>query len=999
LGGKKEVAAETWICYKSVCYTVIWATSLKLDVELTEVGSLVVNASDSGSEINWESHCLNLPRSLMIDNTYSADYIDEQYYLWKSDPAKVSKEWQMYFQGFELGQKSDAAPDAGSSMENGPVLETDVSLEATIKTESGVVPQAGSENDEQKRSGVQSLVYRYRDIGHLMSCLDPLTACPTSHPLLDLSMFGLETTDLEKVFFSRFGNRRAPLREIVQSLKDIYCRSIGFEYMHIQDPEERLWLQQNIEEDESRLSFSRDEKIYILRQLHNAALFETLLNRKYPGQTRFSLEGAEGLIPMLGCLTIKAAEKGCRDIVLGMAHRGRLNVLVNIFQKTYMEIFREFANSYDPDSIVGAGDVKYHNGYLSEVMLPQNLRMRMILVNNPSHLESVDPVVEGVARGLQDRLGENAATAVMPILIHGDAAFAGQGVVAETLNLSQLPGYATGGTIHIIINNQIGYTTLPEHARSTRYSTDIAKMLMVPIFHIHGENPEALVRVIRLAYDYRERFGKDAVVDLVCYRRHGHNEGDEPYFTQPGMYDRIKSRPPVHELYGAELVESGLISQAEIETIASETNQCLVDQFEAEQNSPRKFPKPKFYDVWEPYKPDFTFKAVKTAVPKKQLLSLSRTLNIMPENVSIHRKLGRIFKGRLDAVEAGDRIDWGNAEHLAFASLLAEGTSIRLSGQDSKRGTFSQRHSVVFDTENGSEYTPLNAVAVKNARFNVFNSSLSETGVMGFDYGYSMVQPDTLVMWEAQFGDFVNNAQGIIDLYIAAAQAKWQRLSGLVLLLPHGWEGLGPEHSSARLERFLQLCADDNMLVCHPTTPAQYFHLLRRQVKAEYRKPLIVMTPKSLLRLPAAVSSVSDLAEEGFQEILVDKASNKCKRVVFCSGKIYYEFRNRIDMIGARNITLIRLEQLYPFPEAALKKVVESCGAAKEWIWAQEDPENMGAWLFARSRLEKLTGSSIRYIGRKASASPATGFHNIYKTEQAEITDQAIGEYAPVNAG
>lgn len=912
----------------------------------------------------------HLHRNQMIDNTYSADYIDGQYRLWKSDASKVSKEWQMFFQGFEMA--------------HGAVFTTG----------------SDSDRDEQKRAGVQSLVYRYRDIGHLMSCLDPLTACPTSHPLLDLSMFGLEPSDLDKSFFTRFGNLgRVPLKQIVQSLKDTYCRSIGFEYMHIQDPEERLWLQQNIEADDSRLIFSREEKIYILRQLYNAALFETLLNRKYPGQTRFSLEGAEGLIPMLACLAIRASEQGCKDIVLGMAHRGRLNVLVNIFQKTYLEIFREFANSYDPDSIVGAGDVKYHNGYLSEVMLPQNRRMRMLLVNNPSHLESVDPVVEGVARGLQDRLETDATTAVLPILIHGDAAFAGQGVVTETLNLSQLEGYATGGTIHIIINNQIGYTTLPEHARSTRYSTDIAKMLMVPIFHIHGENPEALVRSIRLAYDYRENFGKDVVVDLVCYRRHGHNEGDEPYFTQPGMYDRIKSRPPVHGLYGAELVESGIIGQEEVETIGSETNQCLVDQFEAEQKSPRKFPKPAFYDVWDRYKPDFSFRTVKTAVPAKHLLALSRRLNRMPENVTIHKKLGRIFKARLDAVENGEKIDWGNAEHLAFASILAEGTSIRLSGQDSKRGTFSQRHAVVFDSETGKEYIPLDSVAAKGARMEVYNSSLSETGVLGFDYGYTMVQPDTLVMWEAQFGDFVNNAQSIIDLYIAAGQAKWQRLSGLVMLLPHGWEGLGPEHSSARLERFLQLCADDNMLVCYPTTPSQYFHMLRRQVKADYRKPLIVMTPKSLLRLPSAVSNMDDMTQGGFQEVLVDPAPNKCKRVVFCSGKIYYEFKNRIDLLGLKNITVVRLEQLHPFPETSLKKVVASCGKAKEWIWAQEDPENMGAYQFVRNRLEKIIGSPIRYIGRKASASPATGFHNVYKIEQAEITDQAIGESTPVNAG
>jgi len=899
----------------------------------------------------------------MIDNTYSAEYIDHQYQLWKSDTDSVSKEWQMFFQGFELGQVSV------------PPSEDD------------------TETNGQKRAGVQSLVYRYRDIGHLLACLDPLTACPTSHPLLDLSMFELETTDLDTPFFTRYGKLgKAPLQKIVQELKATYCRSIGFEYMHIQDPDERLWLQQNIESDESRKVFKPDEKITILRQLYNAVLFESLLNRKYPGQTRFSLEGAEGLIPMLASLVTHSAEHGCQDIILGMAHRGRLNVLVNIFQKSYIEIFKEFANSYDPDSIVGAGDVKYHNGYLSTVKLPEGRKMRLLLVNNPSHLESVDPVVEGVARGLQDKLESEAKSKVLPILIHGDAAFAGQGVVAETLNLSQLEGYATGGTVHVVINNQIGYTTLPEHARSTRYSTDIAKMLMIPVFHIHGENPEALIRCIKLAFDYRNRYGKDVVVDLVCYRRHGHNEGDEPYFTQPGMYDRIKSRPSVHQLYASQLMEAGIITEDEVETIGNETNQCLIDQFEAEPKSTRRFPQPRFYDVWKPYKPKFTFQPVKTAVTQKELIALAQKLNTPPVNVSVHPKLARVLKSRLNAVEKGEKIDWANAEHLAFASILSEGTQIRLSGQDSKRGTFSQRHSVIFDSKTGEDYTPLNTVATKNARFDVFNSSLSEIGVLGFDYGYSMVHPETLVMWEAQFGDFVNNAQSMIDLYIAAGQAKWQRLSGLVMLLPHGWEGLGPEHSSARLERFLQLCAEDNMLVCYPTTPAQYYHLLRRQVKAPYRKPLIVMTPKSLLRLPAAVSSLNELAKGPFQEVLVDKSSAaKCRRVVFCSGKIYYEFKQRIESNGIKDITLVRLEQFYPFPEPALKKIIKSSQSAKDWIWAQEEPENMGGYQFVRPRLEKLIGSPINYIGRKASSSPATGFHNIYKKEQAEITDKAIG--------
>lgn len=902
---------------------------------------------------------------MTIDTTYGASLIESQYQLWKSDPTSVSPDWQYFFQGFELGS-------ASREVKSGAVLDS---------------------TDGIKYAHVERLLYRYRDIGHLLACLDPLTACPTSHPLLELSQFGLTEGDLDRTFPTRFGNmKQGTVREIITALKETYCRSIGVEYLHLQDPVERKWLQDRMEPIRNRPQLDQEAKIKILKRLHHAALFETLLNKKYPGQTRFSLEGAEALIPMLDALVIKAAENGSTDIVFGMAHRGRLNVLVNILQKPYLMIFQEFANSYDPASIVGAGDVKYHNGYLSDVVLPGNRKLRMLLVNNPSHLESVDPVVEGVARGLQDLLEPDVKNRVLPVVIHGDAAFAGQGVVTETLNLSQLEGYATQGTIHIIINNQIGYTTLPENARSTRYSTDVAKMLMVPIFHIHGENPEALVYVIQLAYEYRQTFKKDVVVDLVCYRRHGHNEGDEPYFTQPEMYHRIRSRPPIHKLFADELLQDGIITEQAIQAIAEETNQCLTEQFEAGEKKPRKFPSPRFFEVWQSYTGDYSHDPVLTAVSKASLQELATRLNQTPQGFERHPKLDRILKQRLEAITKGEGIDWANAENLAFGSLVAQGTKIRLSGQDSARGTFSQRHAVVFDAVTGQPFSPINSVASQSGLFEVFNSSLSEMAVVGFEYGYSTVQPQTLTLWEAQFGDFVNNAQSMIDLYLAAGQAKWQRLSGLVLLLPHGWEGLGPEHSSARFERFLQLCAGDNMIVSYPSTPAQYFHLLRRQALASYRKPLIVMTPKSMLRNPLAVSKLKDFSTGGFVEVVLEPRSSakSCDRVLFTSGKLYYELQQYQQEKGHDSTAIVRLEQLYPFPEKQLQRLLQSYHSVTEWLWVQEEPENMGGYTFAKPRLEALLHKTIRYVGRKPSSSPATGFHNIYRAEQTGVVENAF---------
>jgi len=903
---------------------------------------------------------------MAVTGAWNTEFIEEQYRLWQTDPSKVSRDWQFFFQGFELASARDSEV----------VLVCD-------------------EDQVSRQSRVEGLTYRYRDLGHLLACLDPLAACPTDHPLLNISAFGLTDDDLEREFYTHLfpGKNLASLREILATLRETYCRSVGVEYMHLQDPAERQWLQECMEPSRNRPALSRDEKIRILQKLYQASLFEQFLHKKYLGQTRFSLEGAEALIPMLDTLLSQVAEQGCREIILGMAHRGRLNVQVNVLGKSYEEIFCEFESNYDPDTIFGAGDVKYHNGFLADLRTANDREMRIFLLNNPSHLESVNPVVEGFARARQDILAAgNGKKLVLPLLIHGDAAFAGQGVVAETLNMSQLEGYSTGGTVHIVINNQIGYTTLPEDARSTRYSTDMAKMLMVPIFHVHGENPEALMHVTKLACDYRIEFGKDVVVDLVCYRRYGHNEGDEPYFTQPQMYERIRERPPLYKIYGEQLLAEKVVSGDEINKIEAGIDQALETSFATMREKQCVLPRVEFYENWEGISGDYSHKPVKTGVAKKELLALARKLNQVPKGFSLHPKLVSLVKKRLETIENGAGIDWANAEALAFASLLWEGQPVRLSGQDSRRGTFSQRHSSLVDTQTGETFTPLDSVDDGQAKFHAYDSLLSEVGVVGFEYGYSLAQSNGLIMWEAQFGDFVNNAQAVIDLYISSGQSKWQRLNGLVLLLPHGFEGMGPEHSSARLERFLQLCADENIQVCYPTTPAQYFHLLRRQVKRDFRKPLVVMTPKSLLRNPLAVSNLSELTEGSFQEVL-DHGTNKktCRRLIFCSGKIYYELFQRRQDLKSTDISIIRLEQFYPFPHKQLEEVIAKYGRVNEWYWVQEEPENMGGWNFVRSRLASLLHKHIKYVGREEAASPATGFRNVYNRQQAAIIEDAVG--------
>lgn len=899
-----------------------------------------------------------------LSEPLSGDFIDAQYQKWKSDPASLSSDWHFFFKGFELAGASSPARPASDPHQ--------------------VLRQARAER----------LIYRYRDIGHLMACMDPLSACPTSHPLLDLAAFELSPSDLDAPIIAPGPGMAGTvlLKTVLQRLKATYCRSIGVEYMHLQDPAERAWLQQRMEPTENQTRFSAPVRTQILERLIAATRFEAFLNKKYVGVTRFSLEGGETLIPLLEAILQKAHGAGCREAIFGMSHRGRLNVLYTILGKPAMEIFSDFESCYDPHAVVGAGDVKYHNGYFSSRDMGSDAPpLTLCLVSNPSHLEAVDPVVEGVVRARQDLVSADPEKTVMPVLLHGDAAFAGQGVVAETLNMSQLKGYRTGGTLHVVVNNQIGYTTLPEDARSTRYATDVAKGLMVPIFHVHGEDPEAVVHVARLAVDYRYQFKKDVVIDLICYRRYGHNEGDEPYFTQPGLYHRIQGRQPVSELYGDRLITEKVTDDITIQNMAAAVDGDLDAAHHTVRGGACPFPQVHFFPEWNQVSDAYSLDPVNTAVAADTLRHLAGRLAVVPDGFTVHPRLTGMLAKRHEAVQNGERIDWAGAEALAFATLLAEGHRVRLSGQDVGRGTFSQRHSVLWDYQTEDPYIPLNHLSPDQAFFAVHNSLLAETGVLGFEYGYAVTRPDALVLWEAQFGDFSNNAQSVIDLFIAAGETKWRQRCGIVLLLPHGWEGMGPEHSSARLERFLQLCASDNLQVANPTTPAQYFHLLRRQIHAPFRKPLVIMTPKSLLRHPMAVSSLADLSAGTFFPVLDEERTIPAEKVIFCSGKLYYQLAARREETGADAIALVRVEQLYPFPEKVVEAAIQRHAAASSWVWAQEEPENMGAWTFVRPRLEKLLKKPVAYVGRPASASPATGFPTIYKAEQDALIHAAVG--------
>lgn len=882
----------------------------------------------------------------------SGEWIDSLYRDWLKDTESVPREWRIFFNGFELGDDHQAAePDCVRAL---------------------------------KQSGVQSLIYRYRDMGHLLACADPFADCATEHPQLALSAFGLSDADLGTLFTSRrFMKQDATLTEILSTLLDTYCREIGVEFMHIQNPDERQWLIDRMEPCRNHPVFSLDEQLRILEKLHQGALFEAFLHRRFVGQKRFSLEGGELLLPMLDAVVLRCPSDGVTDLVLGMSHRGRLNVLAHIFEKSYEEIFAEFRDS-GLFGFAGDGDVKYHRGHSADVLV-DGARIHLTLAANPSHLEAVNPVVEGKCRARQDRYGADGARRVLPLLIHGDAAFAGQGSVMETLNMSALEGYGCGGTIHIVFNNQIGFTTLPKDARSTRYATDVAKMLACPIFHVQGEAPESAVHAVRLAMEYRAAHGRDVVVELICYRRHGHNEGDEPAFTQPLMYRQIASRPPVNRIYEDHLKKTGVA-----ENRLKDIERVIADRFESAFD---RAPLPRsigFKNEWSGVSHCFSWEPVATAVSEEMILTLARRLTELPPVFSPHPKIGMLFRRRREAFERGSGIDWGAAENLAYASLLHSGISVRLSGQDCRRGTFNHRHCVIHDVNTGMPLTPLAGCARGKAGFQAWNSLLSELGVLGFEYGYSLEAPHGLTIWEAQFGDFANGAQVIIDQFISSGETKWNRASGLVVLLPHGYEGQGAEHSSARMERYLQLCSHENMIVTSPSTPAQMFHLLRRQMLQSFRKPLIVFTPKSLLGHPRCVSTLPELSSGSFQEVIFEEfAVDRLKRVLICCGKIYYELSEEREKRGMDSVVIVRIEQLYPLRVELLKTLLESFPPDVDVVWVQEEPENMGGWPYLERRLRRLR-ESIRFVGRPESCCPAVGSHNVHLREQSMLIDAAF---------
>jgi multifunctional 2-oxoglutarate metabolism enzyme len=842
----------------------------------------------------------------------------------------------------------------------------------------------------EKQARVDQLAHMYRVRGHLIADLDPLSQKPPRlHPELDPTTYGLSIWDLDREFVTTVaGHTRKSLGDLLGLLRDAYCRTIGIEYMHIQDPDQKRWIQEQVEGADWRMS--ADDQHYILERLNAAEAFERFLHTKYLGHKRFSLEGAESFIPLLDAVMEEACAAHMEDVVMGMAHRGRLNVLANIIGKSYEDIFGEFEGDIDPQTVQGSGDVKYHLGQSGVYHARAGGETRVTLASNPSHLEAVDPVVQGMARALQDLIGEPDGYRVLPVLIHGDAAFAGQGVVAETFNLSQLRGYRTGGTVHIVINNQLGFTTPPEAARSSEYPTDVARMVQAPIFHVNGDDPEAVVRVARLAFAYRQTFNKDVVIDLVCYRRLGHNEADDPSFTQPLMYSTIGEKRSVRKIYTERLVKRGDISIEEAEEALEDFQSRLEDAFERTKEATS----PEPARARRPAPPRGVLPPTETGVKKEVLDRVAESIFTEAEGFTMHPKLKRLFERAHGRFRDESRVDWPLAEQFAFGSLLLEGTTVRLAGQDSRRGTFSQRHAVLVDFETGEEYFPLANLGPDQGGFFIYDSLLSEFAAVGFEYGYSVVHKEALVIWEAQFGDFVNGAQVIIDQFLVSGEDKWDQTSGLVLLLPHAYEGQGPEHSSARMERFLTLAADDNIQVCNASTAAQYFHLLRRQVNLETPKPLVVFTPKSLLRAKESASQVEDFTSGHFHETLDDPRSlerDEVARVILCSGKVSYEamaVRDERD----HPVAVVRVEQLYPWPGEQIGEIVESYPNAEEVLWLQEEPRNMGAWTFVASRLRDVLDQDRRLLhaARHASASPATGSSVIHEQEQEQLLREAF---------
>ncbi len=937
----------------------------------------------------------------VLDGTSGA-FLEDLYARFLSDPSAIDTSWEGLFA--DLGEDPSAvlaAVRGASWTPRPPDAPGKGGAEAAAGIEGIEAPEALNSVRASLRALMMIRAYRVR--GHLIADLDPLGLEDRAfHAELDYRTYGFSESDLDRRIFidSVLGLRRPTLREIETVLRGTYCSTIGFEFMHIQSPEEKAWIQERVEGQDFHPRFTADGRRNILRRLTRAEGFERFLQRKYVATKRFGLEGAESLLPGLEAIIRRSAELGGSEIIIGMPHRGRLNVLANVMGKPHAAIFSEFeGQAAHPADVQGSGDVKYHLGTSSDRDL-NGSPMHLSLTPNPSHLEAVDPVVLGKARAKQMQLGDVERTKVMGVLMHGDASFAGQGLIAECFGLSELRGYRTGGTVHIIVNNQIGFTTNPGYARSSPYPSDVAKAVQAPIFHVNGDDPEAVVHAARVATEYRQRFHKDAVIDMFCYRRQGHNEADEPNFTQPLMYRKIAEHPTTHTLYAERLAAAGVLATADAEEMVETYDRRLDGEFDAAKN-------------YRPNKADWLegrwtglnvasgeARRGKTAVDRGVLTKVGHALCEIPPDFNAHRTIRRQLDAKRKAVEAGEGIDWATAEALAFGSLLLEGCPVRLSGQDCGRGTFSHRHSVLVDQETEARYVPLNNIADGQAGYEVVDSMLSEAAVLGFEYGYTQAEPTALVLWEAQFGDFANGAQVIIDQFLASGESKWLRMSGLVLLLPHGHEGQGPEHSSARLERYLQLSAEDNWQVVNCTTPASYFHALRRQIHRDFRKPLVVMTPKSLLRHKRAVSTFADMtAKQSFHRLLWDEGDlvkdSAIKRVVLCTGKIYYElFEARADR-GITNVTVLRLEQLFPVPAKALDKELRRFKNA-DIVWCQEEPANMGAWTFIAPHIEKALAKigakseRARYIGRPAMASPSEGTLKAHNAHQQEIVEATI---------
>jgi 2-oxoglutarate dehydrogenase E1 component len=932
----------------------------------------------------------------------NAGYVEDLHARWLQSPASVEEDWRRFFEG------AAPAPSQSSSSPTSPTSPTPPAT-AKVNGTNGAHATATAYREAVRetvhaatelQTRVAHLINAYRVRGHLAADLDPLDVTPPGEADLDLASVGLSDADLDETFSTAGMSglpERATLRQIVAHLRETYCGSIGVEFTHVEEAAPRGWLQQRMESTSNHAQLNRPELLRILTKLTDAEIFEQFIHKNYVGAKRFSLEGAESMIPLIDLLVEAAAAQDIEEIVIGMAHRGRLNVLVNVMGKNVREIFAAFDDKR-PERFIGGGDVKYHLGYSSDVVSGAGRRVHLSMAFNPSHLEWVNPVVEGRVRAKIDRRKRKST---MPLLVHGDASFMGQGVVAETLNLAMLEGYTTGGTIHLVVNNQIGFTTLPRDSRSTRYCTDIARELRVPVFHVNGEDPEAVIQVTRLAVEYRQRFKQDVVIDMYCYRKYGHNEGDEPRFTQPLMYSLIDHKPSVREVYVERLVNAHHITREEADAIAHERRATLEKALEEARQGDYQHMPEAMGGVWAPYKggPDAGSPEVSTTFDRAALLDAVDRLATVPAGFHPNPKALKVLEQRRERAHSGHGLDWGAAEHLAFASILLDGHGIRISGQDARRGTFSHRHAVLFDAKTGEPYTPLahlgdgTPAGPAVGRFEVYDSPLSEAGVLGFEYGYSLDRPDKLVVWEAQFGDFVNTAQVILDQFIISAEDKWGRLSGLVLLLPHGFEGQGPEHSSARIERFLQLSAEDNMQVCNLTTPAQLFHALRRQVHRSWRKPLVIFTPKSLLRHPEAVSALEDLSEGTFQRVIPDDTVDptRVRKILVCSGKVFYDLAADRRKRQRDDVAIVRIEQYYPL-SGALDRALAPYPTGTPLVWVQEEPRNMGAWYFINARREEFFRGRhpLSLVSRPESASPATGSKAAHDLEQKLLMDEAF---------